>query len=516
MLEDRSGFLWVGTVDNGLNRLDPKTGHVHHYVSTPGTSGGLGSNTISTLCQDRNGALWIGTTNGLNRLDPKTDHLTHYPASRTDTTRMPYDYISVVYEDRAGTLWLGSKGLSKMNSLSNSFTNYSYVRESGSIEPVTIDAILEDRSGRFWIGSDGGLDQFDRRTGKFISFKLRRANSNSRLHDPVFCLHEDKAGSLWVGTSVGLYQIQANTGHYQLYQQKNGLISNHIIGIVEDDDGYVWLSTPEGLSKFNPTRKTCRNYNAADGLLSDEFTEKAYGKGKDGKLLFGGVNGLNTFYPNKLTNNVHVPPIVLTDFQIFNQSVPIRNDTPTTDQGFTLSQSITKTDAIELPYQANVFSFEFAALDYNRPEKNQYAYWLEGFEKDWVYSGNRRFVTYTNLDPGQYVFRVKGSNNDAIWNEQGRSIRITILPPWWRTWWAYALYMLTGGALLYLVYAYLLSRERLKNELQLERLESEKLHEVDQMKTRFFTNISHEFRDSAHLDSGAAATLDSPAYPGGG
>jgi signal transduction histidine kinase/ligand-binding sensor domain-containing protein/DNA-binding response OmpR family regulator len=503
ILEDHTGQLWIGTMDNGLNRLDPATGRVQRYQNRLGDKSSLSSNTIFNLCEDRSGVIWAATLNGLNQFDPKTGRFIRYQASSTDTTSLNGTIVSDIFEDRTGTLWVGGRGLSRMDRNTGKFKRYDPVRETGSPEPILIEQMLEDQSGTFWLGSDAGLHQFDRQTGKFSMYKANPSDTIGSVTAQVQCLYEDKKGFLWVSTSNGLYRLDTKRGLSRLYQKKDGLPSNAVLGIQEDDRGRIWLSTPEGLSRFDPANGSFRNYNAADGTQSNEFVKYAYGKVRGGKLMFGGINGLNIFHPDSLRDNTQVPPVILTDFLVFNQSLPIG---PKRDQ-LTLEKSITLTQAIELPFDANVFSFEFAALDYTRPEKNQYAYQMEGFDKDWVQAGTRRFVTYTNLDPGTYTFRVKGSNNDGIWNEQGTAIQITVLPPWWRTWWAYGLYALTFATGLYLIYRYLISRERLRNQLQIKQLESEKLQEVDQMKTRFFTNISHEFRTPLTLILGPLQQL---------
>ncbi|HEY9600058.1 MAG TPA: histidine kinase dimerization/phosphoacceptor domain -containing protein, partial [Allocoleopsis sp.] len=252
---------------------------------------------------------------------------------------------------------------------------------------------------------------------------------NSLSYDRVLSMLEYPAGTLWLGTyGGGLDKFEIATETFTHYTEKDGLPSNSVVGILADDEGNLWLSTGKGLSKFNPKTEKFRNYDVSDGLQGNEFDGvKAYFKSKTGEMFFGGLNGFNSFYPEQVKDNPHIPPIVITDFKIFDKSVK-------------LDSAISETQEIKLSYKDNFFGFEFAALDYTNPQKNQYAYKLEGFDKDWIYSGSRRYATYTNLDGGTYTFRVKGSNNDGVWNEEGTSLKIIITPPPWKTWWAYTLY----------------------------------------------------------------------------
>ena len=269
-------------------------------------------------------------------------------------------------------------------------------------------------------------------------------------HNIVISIYEDQSGWLWFGTlGGGLNRFDREQEAFICYREKNGLPSNIIYGILEDERGHLWLSTNKGLSKFDPVTETFKNYDARDGLQSNQFGEGAYHKSRSGEMFFGGINGFNAFHPDSIKDNSHLPPIVITDFQIFNKSVPLKRDSLEESTGsFLLDKHISETEAITLSYRESVFSFEFAALHFSAPEKNKYAYMMEGFDAAWNHVGNRRLATYTNLDPGDYVFRVKGSNKDGIWNEAGASIKITITPPWWKTWWSYAFYAMLGIAAL--------------------------------------------------------------------
>ncbi len=311
-------------------------------------------------------------------------------------------------------------------------------------------------------------------------------NPNSLSNDEVNALLEDRNGNLWIGTSGGLNKFDPRTQKFTVYLTSNGLPNNEITGLLADKVGNIWIGTIAGLSKFDPSRQTFRNYNTADGLQSNQFKTGAYYHGLSGKMYFGGVDGYSYFEPTQVQDNTAIPPVVLTNFKIFEQPVA-------------LPQALTYLPQLGLSYRDQFFSFEFAALDYTNSAENNYAYKLEGFDQDWISVGQRRYASYTNLDAGDYVFRVKASNNDEVWNETGASIQLTITPPPWKTWWAYGLYVLlfVGSIAGYVRYktniqAKELARQR--KELEQERLVTERLREVDKLKDEFLANTSHELR----------------------
>jgi len=277
---------------------------------------------------------------------------------------------------------------------------------------------------------------------------------------------------------------------------EDGLPNNVIKGIVEDHSGHLWLTTNKGISRYDIDDQLFWNYDVSDGLQSNEFVRNSIFKSKKGKIFAGGVNGFNVFHPDSLKANLFEPPIVITDFKIFNRPVEIGVEKSP------LKKHISETKQLVLSHHHSVISFEFAALNYISSKKNQYAYLLEGFENDWNFVGTQRTATYTNLDPGEYIFRVKGSNNDGTWNEQGTSIHIIVEPPFWKTWWAYSAYMLFFIGIVIMIARHFIGRERLKNALKLEHIELEKMYELDHMKSRFFTNVSHEFRTPITLITG--------------
>ncbi|MBN1887116.1 MAG: PAS domain S-box protein [Thermoflexales bacterium] len=438
ILRDHLGTLWVTTVNGGLNALDPVTGHFRHYRHDAANLHSLSSDQVFALAEDATGSLWVGTKEGLNRFDRASEQFTRYLHDPANPASLSENWITGLHADRSGRLWVGTygKGLDQLDPITDGFRPY----RSDPANPYSLadDRVLtfsEDPSGLLWIGTLGGLNKFDPNTGMFTRYLHDSDNPESLINDQVEHSYLDPAGVLWLATPGGLEKFDPRTGIFTHYAEKEGLASKAIASVVGDAQGKLWVGMQGGgLACFDPGSETFENYDRSDGLQGDDFMPRGAYRDADGKLYFGGVNGLNAFYPDQLRDNPYIPPVVLTDFQIFNQAVPIGG------KGSPLQRVINETDEITLSYQQSVFSFEFAALNYRAPQKNQYAYKLEGFDADWNYVGSdRRFATYTNLDAGTYTFRVKASNNDGVWNEAGKSIEITITPPWWESWWFYTL-----------------------------------------------------------------------------
>jgi PAS domain S-box-containing protein len=428
LYEDHTGVLWIGVPGEGLDRLDRTTGQFTHYSPDPNDPHSLSNNNVRALYEDHEGALWVGTNQGLDRLDPATGQFRHYVHDPGDPGSLGPGAVKVILEDHTHALWVATEGpgtLNRLDGTAGTFTRYEHdpANPDGFVNTYGVRAVYEDRAGDLWLGTYTGLVHFDRDAGTFTQYRHDPEDPRSLSHDFVWSIYEDPAGILWIATAEGLNRFDPDTAQFTVYTMEDGLANDNVVGMLVDDRGDLWLGTGGGgLSRFDPQTGILKTYDASDGLASNDVTLGACHRSKSGEMFFGTLDGFNAFYPADVKDNPHVPPIALTAFRKFDQVVEF--DTPLSD-----------VEEIPLSYEENFFAFEFAALDYTDPAKNQYAYQLEGFDEGWIYCGPRRYASYTNLPPGEYTFRVKGSNNDGVWNETGRAVRITIAPPFWQAWW---------------------------------------------------------------------------------
>jgi signal transduction histidine kinase/DNA-binding response OmpR family regulator/streptogramin lyase len=505
--EDKNGILWIGTKGGGLNKFDQQNGTFIHYLHDDNNPHSISNNNITAIHSDNTGALWIGMEGGrLNLFYPETETFIHYPTVPNDPNKLNGGMIWDIDVDLTGNVWIAyiGAGLDKFNPKDKTVVHYGVDENNpDSLTTNWLSVVKVDSSGLVWIGTDEvGASLFDPVNKTFTHYMPDDKNTYSLSNGVVSTIFEDNKGTIWIGTDDGLNRFNPSNQTFTIYQAKHGLAGNSVAGILEDNQGYLWISTNKGLSKFNPQTETFRNYNKHDGLQGNLFLPRSAYKSATGELFFGGINGFNAFYPDKLVDNQTIPPVFLTDFQLFNKSVSIGKDSP-------LQKQINFAEKITLSYKQSVFSFEFAALNYRAYAKNQYAYMMEGFDKEWTYvDSHRRFATYTNLDTGEYTFRVKASNNDGLWNETGTSIQVIILPPWWQTWWAYTLYALAIlGSILtfFIIQQRKLKYTRVFNE-RLQKL-NERLQEADKFKDEFLANTSHELRTPLHGIIGIAESL---------
>ncbi len=435
--EGRSGALWLGT-SGGLSRLDRDTGRWTIYTHDPNAPHSLSHNTVRSVYEDRDGVLWVGTEGGLDTFNRETGRFTHYRYDPNDSTTLSSNHIGPIYEDRQGVLWVGTSdaGLNRFDRESGRFQRYK--ADPGnpfSLSHNNVTSILESYDGTLWIGTlGGGLNRFNRENQRFYTYRHNPNDPYSLSSNMVYCICEDFRGRLFLGTwGAGFDRFDPRGRRFIHYRENDGLPNDVVYGIVEDQTGYLWMSTNRGLARFDPGFGTFRNYDVSDGLQSNEFNSGAYYVNNTGEVFLGGINGFNAFYPPKVEDNPHVPPIVITSFKKFDR---------------TILTDISDDLAIELSYNDNFIAFEFASLDYTAAQKNQYTYRLEGFDPRWVDAGTRRYQSYSNLKGGEYIFRVKGSNNDGVWNREGIAIHIRVIPPIWDRWWFRGVLalVLTGGA----------------------------------------------------------------------
>ena len=475
---DSEGNLWIGVEEIGLVQYNLKKGVFKQYPNPHMKDFDVSVYDVVELNKD---TLAIASRRGgLSFFNRKTAQFTHLIPEEGNPASVTGHEKNAIVVDREGNIWTGDwyKGLNCYSRKTKKFTNYlNDPQNPASLSHNRVFAILEDKEGNLWVGTDGGgLNLFNPKTKKFTRFVHDEADEKSISHNTVFSILEDSKNRLWIGTyGGGLNLLDRTNMTFTSFTEKDGLPNDVVNGILEDGKGNLWLSTNKGLCRFNPETKVCRNFDVKEGLQGNEFTRNACYKTPDGTMYFAGPKGLNFFHPDSIKVNPHVPPVFLTDFQIFNQTVlPGAEDSP-------LFKTISQTKDITLPYWQSVFSFEFAALNFTLPEKNQYHYKLEGFDQKWNKVSEHRKATYTNLDPGSYKLIVKASNNDGIWTEEGTFVNILITPPFWKTWWFRALMAISviGGALTF----YRVRMNALKAQKEeLERQVTERTAEVNLQK----------------------------------
>jgi len=429
VVEERDGTLWLGTFGGGLNQIDRHTGQVTLYPYQPGLPNSLCSQITWSLLEDRHGTLWIGGQGGLCALNRRTGQFTAFELPR-DPSIENLPEITAIREDGQGQLWMASLygiGLYRMNPETGALTYYQPPSDQTPSLYLDAQSLAVGHDGTLWIGSTQYvLYRFDPNAETFQAHPLLQNQQKVGTSEAgIWAIHEDTTGMLWLGSSLGLTRFDPFTGALRHYTRQDGLPGSIVYAILADDQQRLWLGTNQGLACFDdrlPEHRKFSTYDTGDGLQNTEFNRRAAFKSASGKFFFGGLKGLTSFFPEQIKDNPYIPPVVITRIQKSNRDTTV----------FIHPDHL---EHLRLSYQDYTFSFEFAALNYTNPQRNQYAYMLADFDEDWIDAGTRRFAQYTNIPSGAYVFRVKASNNDGLWNEEGTALRLTITPPFWQTWW---------------------------------------------------------------------------------
>ena len=485
--EDNSK-VWVGS-NSGLTLLDRKANIYKHFIVNPSTSTILNNNDINFLHMDKEGDLIVLTWGtGMRILKKGSTNFQNYHFNNGQSNSY---FTSVESSKTPNKLWIGTQesGLLLFDKLTGIFTPIPELNKQGILAEIHVNSILEDSKGILWIGSyNNGMFRFDTHTREVRHF-VQSDKPGSIKGNHVFQIYEDTQNRIWIATNGGgLCLYQPKTGTFKTWTTIDGLPNNTVKGILEDKHQNLWLATNEGLSEFLIKSNSFKNYTKADGLQGSEFLINAYAQNKGGDMFFGGTGGMNVFHPDSLKENNKVPPVYITGLRLFNKPVVVgQKESP-------LQKDILATNELTFESNQNVFSFEFTALDFESLKNNHYAYLMEGFDTDWQSVGTQRIASYTNLNAGEYTFRVKASNNDGVWNPQQATMKVIILPPWYKSWWAFWIYGCLIVASIYAFRKVIQVRERFRLDIKIQEKENAQIQELDRLKTNFFTNISHEFR----------------------
>jgi signal transduction histidine kinase/ligand-binding sensor domain-containing protein/CheY-like chemotaxis protein/AraC-like DNA-binding protein len=494
MCRDNNGQLWFGTDGDGLLKTRPDGTLIRQYKAD-GRPGSLTDNAILSGYTDSYNNTWFGTyAKGLFLYNRASDTFTNFSHNPLVSKSLGGNDVRVIYEDKRKRLWIGTNGggLSLFDPATRLFTNYNPA--NSDISSYDVRAIAEDEKGNLWIGAyGGGLDYFDTQKNRFTKF-LKAADEKKYLPGAViFSLYHDGHNRLWIGTEGdGLLVYDLTNKTVKIFDEKNGLANNTVYAIKDASNGIIWLSTNKGLSSIDPRNGKVANYDQSDGLQAGQFNVGSVLYDAAHKVMyFGGVEGLNVFDPSQVYKSNYEPGVLITGLQIFGKQIEVGGSNKS---GAVLPNALNETKQLVLQPDQSVFSIQYTALNYAYPQKGSFAYKMEGLDKSWNYVGNQRSATYRYLDAGTYVFKVKASNQDGVWFNNYATLQVRILPPWYKTWWAYFCYLATAGFMINYYRLYRINQSKLKYEIKVAQLSAENDKELNERKLSFFTNISHEFR----------------------
>ncbi len=476
--EDDNHNIWIGTDGGGMNMFNLKSGNFTTYKHLESDKNSIAGDNILGIKQDDQKNLWIGTWgNGVSVMNPKTRTFRSFKHNPSDTSSLSGDNVYAIAQTPDKKIWLGTfgDGLDQYRPATNSFIHYRFnPADPGSLSGDRINTLLSDSKGNLWIGTDdAGLDIYNPRTNSFTRFK-HHDNQNSLSDNTVLDLYEDTKGQIWICTLAGLNLFDPATHHFTVFKTKDGLSHDYTEAILEDNNGHYWITTNNGLSMYDPKTNKFKNFTTEDGLQADEFKQHAAIKSRTGALYIGGVNGFNSFFSDQISQAAYNPPLVLTNLQLFNKTVLVAKNA---NDPSPLKQDISETRSITLSHDQSVISIEYAALDYLSPSKKRYAYIMEGFDKSWNYVEDKNTAVYTNIPPGNYVFKVKSQNSAGIWSPTVLGLEVIIVPPYWLTWWFRLLVIVFVAGAIYAVYRFRVN-SIIKQKILLEREVKERTEEV--------------------------------------
>jgi len=492
---DEKGRIWIGTEDGGINIYDPAKGSFEYIMSRENDPASISENCIKAFLDDNKGNMWIGTfLGGIDVLNLQTGEISHFRNIAGENGTLSDNRVWSLCMDNQGNIWVGtSAGIDLFDPVTNSFKHYNDF--AGNTQ---VNWIKTDSEGDIWIGTLDKIVIYNHSSGKIIRY-------DERTRD----FHEDIDGRYWLATlNKGLAEYSKTNGLIRYVTEKDGLSNNQTLCILEDNNKHLWISTSNGLSDYDVRNGHFTNFSTRDGIVNDQFSYGAALKTKNGELLFGGISGFNVFNPLEIKTEEYKAPIVFTELRIFNKPVKVSDD-----KNSILTKSISETDHLVLSYFQNVFTLEFTALDYINSSRNLYSYFLEGFDKDWNAAGTSRTATYTNLYPDDYILHVRSASEGNMLSSEELKLKISIIPPYWMTWWFRAIIISMILGLVYLLVRFIINREKIKNELNLEKTKARTLHELDMLKLKMFTNISHEIRTPLTLILGPLEKLISKNVP---